>query len=91
MHSQKLCTILSDEMLLMDAATGCRVGHEHQVVVEATCEYGTRVDYICAQESKQMRIMPSTYSVLETGTTDHQLIVVNIAINGGKEKVKKKL
>ena len=84
-------TILSDEMLLMDAATGCRVGHEHQVVVEATCEYGTRVDYICAQESKQMRIMPSTYSVLETGTTDHQLIVVNIAINGGKEKVKKKL
>ena len=79
------------EMNCMDAATGLLVGSPSNVVVETTSDYDTRVDYICVLNGDRtsggntpnfISVVPSSYCVVDTGTTDHKMVACSIELFG---------
>ncbi|KAJ7551861.1 hypothetical protein O6H91_06G032800 [Diphasiastrum complanatum] len=48
-------------------------------MVQGTCKYGTRLDYILASPLLPYRFVPGSYSVISSrGTSDHHLVKVDI-------------
>ena len=79
------------EMNCVDAATGLLVGSPSNVVVETTSAYDTRVDYICVLNGDRtsggnapnfISVVPSSYCVVDTGTTDHKMVACSIELFG---------